>query len=207
MTDLAGFIGRCESLGRNCEFGYLQRHLGAEPIGLLRWAGAPMEAVIAGLESDFRGIGDRMEFWRDPSGEWWGKTLGLTFHTGVGYPQHAVEVAHSHARRRLPRLAEMLMDTIREGRKPLIYSSAGLTAPDDAYPLLDAIRSAGGFGPVLIVAAGANEPVRQFDTMAWGARVPVLTTEGDAVSGQTEPWLRVLAEFAAVLALAHHPTV
>jgi hypothetical protein len=41
-----------QSLGDNCQFGFVQRHFGAEPMGLLRFAGIPnlTGAIKAGLE-------------------------------------------------------------------------------------------------------------------------------------------------------------
>ena len=42
-------VSRFESLGDNCEFGFVQRFHGAEPSALLRWATAPIEGVILGL--------------------------------------------------------------------------------------------------------------------------------------------------------------
>src|SRR5579885_2880091 len=47
---------RFESLGENCEFGLAQRRCGAEPLGLLRFASAPLEKLLAGLEGRFEGM-------------------------------------------------------------------------------------------------------------------------------------------------------
>jgi hypothetical protein len=49
-----------ESLGHNCEFGLFQRHLHAEPIGLLRFAGITLDALVSGLRSGFEGVGDEI---------------------------------------------------------------------------------------------------------------------------------------------------
>lgn len=42
-------LAQFESLGDNCEFGFVQRFHGVEPSGLMRWATAPIEGVITGL--------------------------------------------------------------------------------------------------------------------------------------------------------------
>src|SRR5260221_3025006 len=47
-----------ESLGENCEFGLVQRRCGAEPLGLLRFASAPLPVLLAGLRARFEGLGD-----------------------------------------------------------------------------------------------------------------------------------------------------
>jgi len=49
-----------EGLGHNCEFGLLQRHLGAEPIGLLRFAGITLDNLVHGLRRGFAGVGDEL---------------------------------------------------------------------------------------------------------------------------------------------------
>jgi len=52
------FFMQFESLGRNCEFGLLQRQFGAEPLGLLRWSATPVQPLITALSQRFRGVGD-----------------------------------------------------------------------------------------------------------------------------------------------------
>lgn len=45
-----------ESVGDNCEFGFVQRFHRAEPSSLFRWATAPIEGVIAGLKDQWEHI-------------------------------------------------------------------------------------------------------------------------------------------------------
>lgn len=45
-----------ESLGDNCEFGFVQRYHGAEPSSLYRWATAPLHGVMRGLEDGWADI-------------------------------------------------------------------------------------------------------------------------------------------------------
>ncbi len=49
-----------EGLGHNCEFGLLQRHLHAEPLGLLRFAGITLDHLVHGLRTGFAGAGDEI---------------------------------------------------------------------------------------------------------------------------------------------------
>ncbi|WP_378944779.1 hypothetical protein [Paracoccus sp. R86501] len=45
-----------ESLGSNCEFGFVQRHAGVEPGGLLRWAISPPQALAECIRNSFESI-------------------------------------------------------------------------------------------------------------------------------------------------------
>lgn len=47
-----------ESLGDNCELGLVQRRMGAEPLGLLRFAGAPLRNLLRAMRNRFALIDD-----------------------------------------------------------------------------------------------------------------------------------------------------
>lgn len=51
-----GLLDLFESLGDNCELGFVQRFHGSEPSSLFRWATAPLHGVIAGLEDGWRDL-------------------------------------------------------------------------------------------------------------------------------------------------------
>jgi hypothetical protein len=52
----AALLQRFESLGDNCEFGFVQRANGYEGGGLLRWSISPLDKLIVCLETDFRDL-------------------------------------------------------------------------------------------------------------------------------------------------------
>jgi hypothetical protein len=52
----ADTVKQFESLGQNCEFGLMQRGVGAEPLGLLRFAGLILPDLLSGLETAFAGV-------------------------------------------------------------------------------------------------------------------------------------------------------
>ncbi len=57
-SSAAALLMGFEGLGENCEFGFVQREAGSEPLSLLRWAYVTPEVLIAGLNADFEGVGD-----------------------------------------------------------------------------------------------------------------------------------------------------
>ena len=46
-------LGKFESLGDNCEFGIVQRYFGIEHLGLFRFNGTPLSALMMGLDDHF----------------------------------------------------------------------------------------------------------------------------------------------------------
>ena len=59
-TDLSDrdLVLQFESLGDNCEFGLVQRRVGAEPLGLFRFAGAPLRHVLRAMGAHFDGMAE-----------------------------------------------------------------------------------------------------------------------------------------------------
>jgi hypothetical protein len=55
---VAELMLKFESLGQNCEFGFVQRSCHAEPNDLLRFASAPLPSLLAALQASFNGMGD-----------------------------------------------------------------------------------------------------------------------------------------------------
>lgn len=56
MEDTANLVSKFESLGDNCEFGFVQRRSGIEPGGLLRWAVAPPVSLVEAIENRFEDL-------------------------------------------------------------------------------------------------------------------------------------------------------
>ena len=59
-TDLSDrdLVLQFESLGDNCEFGLVQRRVGAEPLGLFRFAGAPLRHLLRAMGAHFDGMAE-----------------------------------------------------------------------------------------------------------------------------------------------------
>jgi predicted Zn-dependent protease len=115
-----------ESLGDSCEFGFVQRAFGAEPLGLLRWASIPPDGLIDGLEADFAGVGDpaqttlepiRREYWiRDTS-------YNILMHSFIEHTEASPERLLPNICQRLAFLRRKLLEDIEAGEKIFVYRS------------------------------------------------------------------------------------
>lgn len=197
MDSAAAIAARCESIGRNCEFGLIQRELGLEPVSLLRWAGMQTADLIRGLRSDWASIGENLEIYPAPRDdrerpEWLLDDAGyrMNFHVGLR-PRDAGPELIAKAPARLRRLAEALMETIRTAGKVLVYSSGDFRRPEDGLELLAALREIGG-GPVLIVAQGAELLPYPISHNAWGAQLAHLSELGYAGDVDRTAWHQLL---------------
>jgi hypothetical protein len=208
MANIRAIAARCESIGRNCEFGLVQRHLNLEPVSLLRWAGSEAPAgLIDGLRNEFAELAEKMDGVHAPNDgplhqrHWWltCRRYGILFHTDQRPSLKTADEATDKVRPRLRRLAERLFEDIRLGEKLFVYSSAEFTDPLDGLPLIDAFRCAGGRGPLLIVAAGSQQDVEQIDHNTYGAMLPRLTTWNGANGFDQSAWERIIPQLADIV--------
>ncbi len=125
--DPARFAMQFESLGENCEFGLLQRHFGAEPLGLLRFSSTFLRNLIAGLQSDFEGLGtlddieprltdgDRKEFMVHE------RRYGLVYHTFVYEGERSLWLMREQEAARLSFLRRKFLEECEAGEKIFVY--------------------------------------------------------------------------------------
>jgi hypothetical protein len=195
----------CESIGRNCEFGYYQRELGLEPTSLLRWTGVDMGDLIRGLDADFDGLletatGLAVPPEKPPEEQgWWliCNRYQITFHSGLWLREATAAEATERLRERTRWLARKLMDDIRSCEKILVYSSAELHSAEDTQPLIDAVRRL-SLCPMLIAieVGGSDGSVRDFCPGVWIAEMPHLTGLYTAAALDVPKWGRVMENLA-----------
>ena len=53
---VSNLLSQCESLGADCEVGFVHRAHGQEPMSLFRWAGMPFQSLISLINSEFKGF-------------------------------------------------------------------------------------------------------------------------------------------------------
>lgn len=120
-----------ESLGENCEFGLVQRHFKAEPIGLFRWNSTRAETLTEALEHYLAEIGseqytvmpviDGVEYFLQDS-RW-----GFGFHTFHTKNEVAFDVLYPRMCKRLRFLRDKFLDDLRSGEKTFVFKSDDVT--------------------------------------------------------------------------------
>ncbi len=148
---------RFEALGDNCEFGLVQRKAGAEPLGLLRFAGfhVPIEhrvgRMIEALGRRFEGLGaPEAVRVRAVGGE--GKreflvfedTWGLMYHSFQMEGEVEPETLRLQEARKLEFLRRKLIADLEGAEKTLVWKSNIRVPASDIAALVDAL---GAFGP------------------------------------------------------------
>lgn len=162
---------RFESLGDNCEFGFVQRAAGADPLGLLRFNGIKtdpehrLRALVAALERGFDGLGAAENIRITAEGTSGRRELiahetayNLMYHTWV--PEHAVstETQTERESKRLTFLRRKLMNDIAAGDKIFVWKSDGTQTADQVRPLFQTLRRFGPDTLLWVTKADADHP-------------------------------------------------
>jgi tetratricopeptide (TPR) repeat protein len=136
-----------ESIGQNCEFGLVQRHFQAEPIDLLRWTGIDPEKLIALLEAQCAGLGDRgnLVLGRTPWNEHiiHDSKFGIGFHTFLTADIENETKFLAHQSTRIRWLRKVLLDSLATGRKTFVYKLHQEGTETQMLQVHDALRRYG----------------------------------------------------------------
>jgi hypothetical protein len=211
-ADVKAVAARMESIGRNCEFGFIQSHLGLEPISLLRWAGSNRVDLTRAVRERFSQLGDHATGRGDPPDRdiseqvWWltDSAYNIIFHTPERPAETTAEEALGKTRARWKRLAEMQLDSFRAAEKLFLFSDQTLQSVDEVRDLFDAIREVGPAW-LLVVLADPDAPGRAelIEPGLIVGYVGFLTNAGQATDFQFDPWRPMLRQ-AFDLWTAHH---
>lgn len=158
----AELVCHFESLGRGCEFGFLQRLAGAEPMGLLRFAGLQLGGLVRGLRARFAGIADpdNMRLSLDGT-EYRVEVVNFDFryHTELFEGDIAPEQLHRLECRKLRFLAHQLIEELEDRTKIFVYQQREPSLAQDLMKLLSALSAYGGATLLWVVEAdAANGP-------------------------------------------------
>jgi hypothetical protein len=158
-----------ESLGENCEVGLVQRHFGAEPLGLLRFSALDIADLVAAVQEDFAGVGDpaQTRLCASPhNGEYYSldekfriNSHGLIFSADV-----APKAAHATICRRATFLRIKLLQDLRDGSKIFIFKTTDATPEALVVELFAALRR---HGPVTLLWVRPSTDATEHGRVSW----------------------------------------
>jgi Sulfotransferase family len=160
---------RFESIGENCEFGLVQRRCGAEPLGLFRFASAPLPKLMAGLEQGFEGLSDpdNLEVQLSSNGREYmvyDRKYQLLYHAWVLAEEASAEAVHQREIRRLPLLIRKLIEDLKLAEKIFIFHGMEPLSQEDAQGLLARLRN---FGPNTLLWLELADAAQRPGTVEW----------------------------------------
>jgi hypothetical protein len=162
-----------ESLGDNCEFGLVQRRMGAEPLGLLRFSYVELPLLLRGLRSGFDGLGDAnttevavegsdREFVVRES------VYGMTYHTFQYEHQMSLETVRQQQATRLNFLRRKLMEDIGTGEKIFVLKRSPPLRPEEVLPIYAILNELGRNWLLWMVPSDAAHPSGTMETLLPG---------------------------------------
>jgi hypothetical protein len=208
--DFAQMALNFESMGENCEFGLVQRHCGAEPLGLLRFSSTFMRSLIRGLDTDFEGLGEPDDVEPYLSGDApreymiHEKKFGLTYHSFIYEGQRSVWLMREQEAARMKYLRREFVDELGEGDKIFVYKRNAPVTDEEVLPLLMALRRRGDNTLLWVVPTERNRPAGSVEVMMPGllkGYMDRFAPEDDAYDFSFENWMKVCANALALARL------
>jgi hypothetical protein len=210
---ISKFAAKFESLGNNCEFGFVQRRCGAEPIGLFRFSNPVPEALLRGITQGFADIGDNARVALDqqqPKREWIVEELeyGLRQHTFFWEGDIDEEKITAQQLRRFGFLRRKFLEDVQLGTKIFVLHST----PNWSIHIVTAIaRALRRLGPTWLLwvitgeTCGSVEIVE--DGLMCGTIDRLLPNAGDVSGLSLSGWLDILTGAWVMLEALREPIV
>jgi hypothetical protein len=136
-----------ESLGDNCELGLVQRRVGAEPLGLLRFSGTPLRNLLRAMAARFSHIGDPAYVRLNPEhGEYMVKLTkyDFTYHADAKIGEADPDRLLKQQTRVVSFLARKLIEDLEEASKIFVFRQ---NEPLSAIDLIDLRLAIAAYGP------------------------------------------------------------
>ncbi len=157
LTDRDLVLG-FESLGDSCELGLVQRGVGAEPLGMFRFAGAPLRHLIRAMDARFEGMADPDHVRVQPeNGEYMIKLTKYDFiyHAHVKIGEADPVALHRQQTRTVRFLVDKLIADLENREKIMVFRQNEELSAND---LLDFRRALSGYGAPTLLWVQATRP-------------------------------------------------
>jgi hypothetical protein len=163
--DDAQMMMEFESLGDDCEFGFVQRSVGAEPLSLLRFGGIRLHRLYEGLGNRFEGIDDVAELGiaiqgGEGHGEYMVVQNRYLYHTFVNSWEMDRDALIAREAARLAFCRRKLLEDLEDGDKIFVVKSSqapGLRL-DQVAPVAERVAGYGGGTTFWVSASDAEHP-------------------------------------------------
>ncbi len=143
-------LHRFESLGHNCEFGFMQRAAGAEPLGLLRFGGISPHNLLRGLDMAFEGIEDisRLRVFVESNRDREEYLVrddrySLQIHTGEFEGETTQEAVASKLSVHLAFLRRLFVEVLEDASRIFVLQHPAVRSQAQVLPVLNLLRSHG----------------------------------------------------------------
>lgn len=198
-----------ESLGDNCEFGFVQRMNGIEPGGLLRWAISFPDILTANIANGFDCLYQFDNLTPHTPAMVSDAGTGLKFHSklksqnGVFIEDEAPRrVVHAEEAAKIGYLRDKLLQLLASGRKHFIYKHNHGVSAGQAAQMANAIAA---HGPAqLLIVHQDSDPLkasvveRAWDNLFFGY-LPAFAPYAAATDFDLVAWMKLLENAAQVM--------
>jgi hypothetical protein len=144
-----------ENIGDNCEFGLVQRHFGAEPVGLLRFAGmGDPYRLIRFLDDDFGRFGEPGSLGVNIVGDEYfiiDQVYGIAYHTFRNKHEFAAEQVIHENEIKAGYLKRKFREDLEDGEKILVYKRVVTQDPHEMIAVHAALNRLGAVNKLLWV--------------------------------------------------------
>ena len=203
-------LSRFESLGENCEFGLVQRRCGIDPLGLLRFASAPLPKLRAALRARFAGMGepDTIDVQLSADGQEYmvhDRVFGFNYHAWIKAGEEGREAILAREARRVPFLVRKLLEDLESGEKIFVFHGMQPLTPESAADLK---ADLGRYGPGTLLWVEQADAGRKPGSVEWVApgllrgAIDQFAPGEDAHELSLECWLRLCGTALAAVEAA-----
>ena len=143
---LADFLMKFESLGHSCDFGIFQRECGADPLGLLRFAGITTPKLVEGLIDRFALLALPGTVEANVVADWnneycmFDKSYGIASRSFLTPAQAAPDQLIAREMKRLPFLKEIFLETVDQAGKTFVLRRPDQMHPAEAEAVIEVLR-------------------------------------------------------------------
>ncbi len=187
---------RFESLGRNCQFGFLQREFGAEPLGLLRFGGMAACDLSRALDNDFAELMAADDAILIPQHQDYFLEVpraGFAIHTLTEPADLGVFLIQM--RRRLRYLARKLLGDLQAGEKIFVFKEYDVTE-EEISAVHTAVRRHGAGHLLFVRKPDENHPTGSVEFRADRVYVGYIEPGGAKDKGFRDAWVKVCGTIA-----------